>query len=107
MENAITVALSFNIGSIVAAQIGNPGESNYKPNCQVEILAVKGDSLGKPLYLVCPVDSTDFLAVASETQDPEIAGSLYSTNARVYGAGTSGEKFGFLTAAQAMKSLGF
>lgn len=101
----------FSVGQVTTAQLGNPGESGYRANCSVEVVGVRDDVLGRPVYLVRPVGVVNFLAVAiiSPTWlDEEIKGNLYSTDGREFGAGTrGGDVFGFLTEEQARRSLGF
>lgn len=111
MNNVITKPISFQVGQVIRAQLGNKGERGYRPECDVEVLAIRADGIGAPLYLVKPVGDTDFLAAAIDMSgsplEDVIAGRLYSTDGRYFGRGTPGEVFGFLTEEQARKSLGF
>ncbi len=111
MKNAITKPVSFQVGNVVRAQLGNEGEKNYRPECDVVILDITGDALGRPVYLVKPVGEKNFIAAAVDMNgsplEDEIKGRLYSTDARIFGQGTAGEHFGFLTEDQARTSLGF
>jgi len=97
----------FTIGQVTTAQLGNPRERGYRPNCQVEVLAMKETFPGLFLYLIKPVGVEGFLASATETISEDILGELYATDGRSFGAGSSGEKFGFVTEDQARRSLGF
>jgi len=111
MNNIITKPVSFQVGNVVRAQLGNEGERHYRSDCDVEVLAIRANAIGYPIYLVKPIGESNFIAVAMDMCgspiEDEIKGRLYSTDGRIFGKGTDGERFGFLTEDQARKSLGF
>ncbi len=105
--NTATNIPKFTVGQITTAQLGNPRELGYRPHCKVEVLAVKEAFSGFYLYLIKPVGVDGFIASATETISEDVLGELYATDGRSFGAGSSGEKFGFITEEQARRSLDF
>lgn len=101
----------FQINNTVTCQFGNPGERGYRPNQQAVIIAARESFPGFNIFLVKQVGREDFLGAAVVTSEELAAdgvqGQLYCTDGRSFGPGTAGERFGFLTEADARRSLGF
>lgn len=101
----------FQVGQVVSCQFGNPRERGYRPNCQATIIATRESFPGFNIFLVKKVGQEGFIGAAVATSEELAAdgvqGELYCTDGRSFGPGTAGERFGFLTEADARTSLGF
>lgn len=113
-----TTEMEFYVGERTTCQFGNPHDTDWSEethaNVAVDIVEKKFcDITRRMYYLVAKVDVPDFVGRATLTRQPRhpeddtIQGMLYCTNARSFGKGTRGERFGFLTLDQAATSLGF
>lgn len=107
---------NFVVGQVVLAQLGNPTDTNYRGIKECRIVStrdVKVGDTGWKLYLIEPTDGEKLISCSVDvTNRQEEAGvdlsvSLYSTDGRTYGPGSTGEKFGFHTKEDAMRSLGY
>ncbi len=108
---------NFVVGQVVLAQLGNPTDVNFRGVKECRITAVRtvevDEKTGWHLYLIEPTDGEAVLCCSTDVsgrQDEvgvDSAVSLYSTDGRTYGPGSTGEKFGFNSKEAAMRSLGY
>jgi hypothetical protein len=105
--------LTFNVGDKTTCQFGNSFDtSGYCTDVPVEIIGVLDCKINlRRFYLVKKEGQDNFVGRAAIARNPRgskpIKGVLYCTNARSFGKGTNGERFGFMSLEDAKLSLGF
>jgi hypothetical protein len=103
----------FNVGDKTTCQFGNSTDtSGYCTDVPVEIIGVLDCKITeRRFYLVKKEGQDNFVGRAALARKPRdsspIKGVLYCTSARSFGKGTNGEHFGFMSLADAKRSLGF
>jgi hypothetical protein len=105
------------VGDTTTCQFGNSFDTDWTEathaNQDVKILAItECEFTKKTYYLVKRVDGSNLVGRAAvpyrRTDEADYCqGMLYCTNARSFGPGSHGERFGFMTLEQAAGSLGF
>jgi hypothetical protein len=97
--------MEFQVGERTTCQFGNPHDTDWTEETHthvaVDIVEKKFCEITKRMYyLVAKCDVPDFVGRATLTRQPRhpeddvIKGVLYCTNARSFGKGTRGERFG-------------